>query len=136
MAGQRVETVSFNASDLEKHPVFASRRNNEAPVTTGLKYLGTESGKALELMTVVDNQSFVNAVRIGYIYKDVYGSKFVAGLVEQLERLAPAKEGNARNQMIGMVEAGGNLPAEYYGADGKRSFNPIGFARDTGGQND
>lgn len=128
--------MTFNASDLEKHPVFASKRNNEAPVTTGLKFLATEDGKRMELMTVVDNPSFVNALRIGYIYKEVYGSRFVAGLVEQLERLAPAKDGEARKQMIGMVEAGGNLPAEYYGADSKRTFTPIGFAQNTGGQNE
>lgn len=123
------------ASDLEKHPLFKQKNTVDAPVTVGLRNLMAERGPKLEIMTNVTNESFVRMVGIGKIYTNIYGSRFVHEIVETQERLANALDAMARKQSIEMVDAGGNLPAEYYGIAGKgRRWVPVGIAQ--GGTDD
>lgn len=117
------------ASDLEKHPLFKQKQMVDAPVSVGLKNLMTEKGNRLEIMTNVTSETFVRAVFIGGIYTNIYGSRYVMKRIEQMERIATAKDGLARKQNIEMVEAGGNLPSEYYGINtSNRRWTPVGVA--------
>lgn len=124
-------------SDLEKHPLFKQKQNVEAPVSVGLKNLMVEKGAKLEIMTNVSSLQFANAVFIGGIYTNVYGSRYVHNRIEQIERLANAKNALARQQNIDMVEAGGSLPAEYYNPAGQnRRWIPLGIAQPGGGEDE
>ncbi len=125
-----------HAAELENHPVFAERKSSEAPVSVGLKGLMTEQGKSLEIMSRITTPQMVSAINIGHIYSDIYGSRYVSEKVAKLERISNAKDGEARKESIAMVEAGGNLPSEYYAPEGKRSFTPIGVAPPKGGDAD
>ena len=121
------------ASELEKHPLFKQRATVEAPVSVGLKNLMVEHGARLEIMTNATNQQFIRAVCIGGIYTNIYGSRHVHNRVEQVERLAVSINAMARLQSINMVEAGGNLPAEYYNpVGGNRRWVPVGVAQGGG----
>ena len=121
------------ASELEKHPLFKQRAQVEAPVSVGLKNLMVEHGARLEIMTNATNQQFIRAVCIGGIYTNIYGSRHVHNRVEQVERLAVSINAMARLQSINMVEAGGNLPAEYYNpVGGNRRWVPVGVAQGGG----
>lgn len=124
-------------SDLEKHPLFKKSSNVEAPVSVGLKNLMATKGPKLEIMANVTSKEMVNAIFIGYIYGNVYGSRYVFGRVEQVERVSKAKDALTCNQNISMVEAGGNLPAEYYNPAGQnRRWSPIGIAQAGGSDED
>ena len=117
------------APELENHPIFQSaRRSSEAPVSVGLKGLMTEEGKRLEIMSRITNLQMVSAINIGHIYSEIYGSRYVTEKVAKLERLSTAKDGEARKESIAMVDAGGNLPSEYYSPDTKRSFSVLSVA--------
>ncbi len=114
-----------HASELENSPLFLTKKNNEAPVTSGMNYLAVEDGKQLEIMTSVNSPTMVNALMICDIYERVYGSKYVAGRGNQIKRLAEAREGRRAQQIIEIVEAGGKLPAEYYTGTSKPNFSPV-----------
>lgn len=123
--------MTRHAAELENHPLFqSSRRQAEAPVSVGLKGLMTEEGKRLEIMSRITNVQMVNAINIGHIYSEIYGSKYVSEKVAKLERISTAKDGEARKESIAMVDAGGNLPSEYYTSEGKRSFSVLSVAED------
>lgn len=117
--------MTRHASELENHPLFQSRKAVEAPVSVGLNNLMSEEGKRLEIMSRITNEQMVNAINIGHIYSEIYGSRYVTEKVSKLERISNAKDGEARKESIAMVDAGGNLPSEYYSPDGKRSFSII-----------
>lgn len=125
--------MTRHAAELENHPLFQGRRAAEAPVSVGLKGLMTEEGKRLEIMSRITNEQMVNAINIGHIYSEIYGSRYVTEKVAKLERISTAKDGEARKESIAMVDAGGNLPSEYYAPDGKRSFTILSAAE---GNND
>lgn len=124
-------------SELEKHPLFKKNNAVDAPVSVGLKNLMAEKGPRLEIMTNVTSQQMVNAIFIGNIYTNVYGSRYVHGRIEQLERVAKAKDALTCQQNISMVEAGGSLPAEYYSPAGSsRRWSPVGIAQAGGSDED
>lgn len=115
-----------HASELENTPLFLGKKQQEAPVSVGLTYMTVEEGKLLDEMTRVVSPKMVNAVMIGGIYSDVYGSRYVGRRVDLIKRIAVAKDGERVKELIQMVDAGGNLPSEYYSDGSKRTFQPIG----------
>lgn len=115
-----------HASELENTPLFLTKKNQEAPVSVGLTYMTVEDGKLLDEMTRVLSPQMVNAVMIGGIYSDVYGSMYVRRRVDLIKRIAVAKDGERVKELIQMVDAGGNLPSEYYADGSKRTFQPLG----------
>lgn len=80
-----------------------------------------EDGKKLELMTRA-NPTMARAAQICYIFStmikmndsEVVGSKYVAGRMEQLERLGVGMNGLGRQDQIAALQAGGRLPDAYY----------------------
>lgn len=122
--------MTRHASELENHPLFQPRKSAEAPVSVGLRNLMSEEGKSLEIMSRIINEQMVSAINIGHIYSEIYGSKYVTEKVAKLERISTAKDGEARKESIAMVDAGGNLPSEYYTPDGKRSFSVLSVAEE------
>ena len=120
--------MTRHAAELENHPVFQTRKAAEAPVSVGLRGLMTEEGKRLEIMSRITNSQMVNAINIGHIYSELYGSRYVTEKIAKLERISNAKDGEARKESIAMVDAGGNLPSEYYSPDTKRTFSFLSVA--------
>lgn len=122
--------MTRHASELENHPLFQNKKQAEAPVSVGLKGLMTEEGKRLEIMTRIVSPKQVSAINIGHIYSEIYGSRYVTEKVQKVERISNAYKGEARKEAIAMVEAGGNLPSEYYAPEGRRqTFQPIALAK-------
>ena len=109
-------------SDLERSPVFMTKANPEPPVSKAMEHLVTEKGDKLELMANIKSQAMVNALSIGYIYSNVYGSKYVKGRIDQMLRASVGADGEGRHSVISVVEAGGNLPAEYYNPQDNRRY--------------
>ena len=113
-----------HASELENSPLFLAKKQHDAPVSVGMNLLTVEEGKQLEQMTRITSPKMVNALMIGEIYTTIYGSRYVQKRVDQLKRIAEAKDGLRAQEVISIVEAGGNLPSEYYTGDNKRTFQP------------
>lgn len=111
-----------HAMDLEKHPLFMARKQNEAPVSVGMGHLTVTEGARLEEMTRITSPQQITAHAIGYVYVNIYGSKYVRGRISQNDRLAEAKDGLRSQELINMVQAGGALPSEYY-APGSKTPN-------------
>lgn len=117
--------MTRHASELSKHPLFNVGRNAEAPVSRGIDNLTTEQGDRLQLMARINSPEMVRAVAIANIYVNIYGSKYVKGIIDEKLRLSVATNGQGRREIIDVVDAGGNLPAEYYTGN-KPKFSPAG----------
>lgn len=119
-----------NPSDLlTEVPVkTASREKAEAPISVVLRNFMVKDGKELELMTR-SNPTMARAAQIGYIFahmikmndSDRIGSEYVAGRIEQLERLGVGMNGLGRQDQIAALQAGGRLPDAYYDKSGTSS---------------
>lgn len=119
--------MARHASELENSPLFLQEAQHDAPVSVGMGHLMTKDGKQLEQMTRVSSPTMVNAMMIGNIYANIYGSKYVRSRIEQIERIAEARDGLRAQEIIQVIDAGGKLPAEYYtGQGGDRSVRPVG----------
>lgn len=113
-------------SDLINNPFWSGiHRQPDAPVSVGLKILTTESGKVLEEVTRINSEEMINALQIGTIYTEVYGSKYVLERVNQIKRIAKSKGGEGIRELIDMVEAGGKMPGEYFAPPVPRSWRPL-----------
>lgn len=110
------------ANDLRENPRIQLEQDTrpELPVKAIVGHLTVEDGAELELMTHT-TPAVVRAARIGYIYARVFRSSYVAGSVEQIERLAVSVGGQGRRDLIDAVEAGGKVPDAYYGEQGRKS---------------
>lgn len=115
-----------HASELENSPLFLDQKNHDPPVSVGMDYLVVEEGKRLEQMTRISSPVMVNALYIGTIYTDVYGSRYVRARVDQIKRMAEARDGKRAQELIDIVEAGGKLPGEFYtGGDANGAVRPL-----------
>lgn len=117
--------VIKNASDLIKNPFFTPKQLAEPPVSRAMDTLTVTEGASLEEMARIESPEMVKAVSIGYIYGNIYGSKYVSGRINQILRLSIAKLGQGRREIVDVVEAGGQLPAEYYTGQQKGDFTPV-----------
>lgn len=110
------------ANDLRDNPRIQLEQDTrpELPVKAIVGHLTIEDGAELEIMTRT-TPAVVRAARIGYIYANVFRSAYVAGSVEQIERLAVSVGGQGRRDLIDAVEAGGKVPDAYYNENAKRS---------------
>ena len=115
-----------HAPELEKHPLFAMNNNPEAPVSKGISNLTSEDGARLQLMTRISNKEMLQAVAIANIYVNIYGSKYIKGRRDEMLRLNVSINGQGRRDIIDVVDAGGNLPAEYYTGQPKKGFKILG----------
>ena len=86
----------------------------EVPVTTVIERLNTPAGPELELTTRT-TPAIAKARASGYIYTKYYGLALIGGLSDTAMRLAVSQDGRGREDMISALNAGGSLPAEYYG---------------------
>ena len=90
----------------------------------------TRHASELENHPLFQTRKGAEAINIGHIYSEIYGSRYVTEKVAKLERISTAKDGEARKESIAMVDAGGNLPSEYYTPEGKRSFSVLSVAEE------
>ena len=94
-----------SADSLIDNPVFQQQAQPpELPVRTALSKLTTTKGDDLEMTTRATPQ-IVRAAQVGYIYARIYGSSYIQGRVEQMERLAVSMGGQGRRDLIDTVEA-------------------------------
>lgn len=105
-------------SDLFKLPA--------PPVKKALRALLSEDGAALDLTTHASG-ALVRALDIGNVYVAAFKLDYVRERLERLERVAVSVNGQGRRDLIDAVQAGGNLPPEYYrpGVASAATFSPI-----------
>lgn len=106
-------------------PSRSPSRSKEAPVQTAFKYLTSEDGNLLQLMTRT-NPVMVGACQIAYIFDKALkyrnadgeletGNPYVSGYVDQIMRLSVSMGGKGREEIIQALGEGGTLPDQYYG---------------------
>lgn len=126
--------MAKSPASMEYDPA-RSAQSKEAPVQTAFKYLTTESGPSLQLMTRT-NPIMVKACQMAYIfdraikYPDAegnltQGNPYVAGYVDQIMRLAVSMDGKGRGEIIQALGEGGKMPDSYYGVRDRSTFEEI-----------
>lgn len=118
--------MSKTVKDLEKAPIYLGKERPDPPVSRAMSHLTVTEGAPLEEMARIHGQDMVDALAVGYIYSEMYGSKYVRGRIDQLLRLSVAENGQGRRDIIDVVDAGGTLPDSYYNGQGKKqTFHAI-----------
>ena len=111
------------ASELFDEPAISEPRAPDPPVSKGLGYLMTTEGRRLEILTRT-NRQIIGAIDAGISYYARYKCEFVLGAIERLERLAVSSGGKGREEVIGIVQAGGQMPAEFFeGGTGSQPYD-------------
>lgn len=113
-------------SDLKKNPVFLTKNQPDPPVSVAMDHLTVTDGDELTIMSNVNNEVTARAIVICDIYTYNHGSKYMAMRGRLLKHLTIAKDKGARLDLIEVIKAGGNLPAEYYEQGAPRSWAPVG----------
>lgn len=98
----------------------------EAPVKTVVDKLSATEGHGLQISTRT-NSAIARAMHTAYLYGEVYGIKVIKGEGDLLMRLAISQGGQGRRDLIDSLEAGGSMPAEYYGT---RTKSDATYTRD------
>lgn len=90
----------------------------EPPVSRGMMHLTTTRGAELEILTRT-SVAIVRAIDAGSIFAGRYRSSYIQSRIEQMERLAISNDGQGRDEIIRVIQAGGRLPDAYYQAAGR-----------------
>lgn len=116
--------MAKDASELLSAPQAVARASGkpDAPVTVVLNNLTVTEGQKLEILTRT-NPNLANAAQIGFIFKHMYGSAYVAKRVELIERLAVSMDGKGREEQISALQAGGALPDSYFDKKSSGEFS-------------
>lgn len=93
------------------------------PVSRGMGYLTTTKGAELEILTRT-SVAIVRAIDAGSVFAARYRSSYIQSRIEQMERLAISNDGQGRDEIIRVIQAGGRLPDAYYeGGAAKQRFD-------------
>lgn len=119
------------AKDLTpKAPILINRSEKpELPVKDIARRLTVEDGKALEITTRTTG-IMADAAQFCLIYTDRFNSKYAAGRIGQIERLAISMGGQGRRDLIDALSAGGAVPGEYYSDTPKKKDYPVYSSED------
>ena len=113
-------------SALINNPVFLNKGQPEPPVNVAIQHLTTLEGPELDIMCNINNDAMARAQGVLQIYVDIHGSEYMKKRGELLKRLSNSRNALARGQMIEVIKAGGNLPAEFYQQQDKRTWTVPG----------
>lgn len=115
--------MARSASDLLSDPmtVSASNKKPDAPIAVVLNNLTTVEGKKLEILTRT-NPNLAEAAQVGFIFRKMFGSSYVAERVELIDRLAISMDGKGREEQISALQAGGKLPDSYFDKGSRAEF--------------
>lgn len=113
-------------SDLINNPVFLARQQPDPPVSTAMGHLMTIDGPQLDLMANINNDAMARAQGVIQIFVDIHGSEYIKNRGEMLKRLSNSRNALARSQIIEVIKAGGNLPAEFYQQTDKKTWTVPG----------
>lgn len=85
----------------------------ETPFHQAIDLLAVTGGKELELFSRATHQ-IANAATIGYNMRFRFGSRYITGRIEQLERLSVSIRGMGRDEVVRSLQAGSGVPDAYY----------------------
>ena len=85
----------------------------ETPFRQAIDLLAVTHGKELELFSRATHQ-IAQAARIGYNMSFRFGTRYVEGQIEQLERLSVSIRGLGRDEVVRSLQAGSGVPDAYY----------------------
>lgn len=113
-----------NVSDLmdEDYEEPQAAPMPDAPVNTVVKAQTPTRGHALEIGSRITNKHVSDALLISYTMVEGYRSDYVAGKKDMLLRMAIAKDGLGRTELIETLRAGGSLPDSYYDSPNDNKF--------------
>lgn len=101
------------ATDMLTDPFRFDPRSPDPPVAKGMGYLTKTDGVSLEILTRT-NKEIVMAIAAGSSFAIRYNSPYIKNKIEQVERLAISAGGMGRQEIIQVVQAGGQLSDAYY----------------------
>lgn len=117
--------MTRHAQDLKQNPLFLTKSQPEPPVSVAMGHLTATDGDDLTIMANVNNETMARAIVICDIYAYCHGSAYMKMRGTLLKQLSVAKDKGGRLDIIDVVRAGGNLPAEFYEQGGQsRSWAP------------
>lgn len=122
--------MTKSPQELVNNPLFLTKQQPDPPVSVAMGHLVTLDGDKLDIMCNVNSVTMAGALGIGQIYTDVHGSDYVRGRIELIKRLSISKDARGRQDIIDVVKAGGNLPAEFYEQQDKKTWAPLGGSND------
>lgn len=93
------------------------------PYEMAFGLLSTLEGRQLEIMTRA-NPRMVQAAQVSYNMVCQFGSPYIAGEIEQIERFGVSLHGEGRKEIVDSLRAGGDLPDAYYEAQGGNVRGP------------
>ena len=85
----------------------------ETPFRQAIDLLAVTHGQELELFSRATYQ-IAAAARIGYNMVFRFGSRYIEGQTEQLERLSVSIRGSGRDEIVRSLQAGSGVPDAYY----------------------
>lgn len=85
----------------------------ETPFHQAIDLLAVTEGKELELFSRATYQ-IASASTIGYNMRFRFGSRYITGRIEQLQRLSVSIKGLGRDEVVRSLQAGSGVPDAYY----------------------
>lgn len=95
----------------------------ETPYGMAFTLLSSLGGETLEIMTR-SNPRLVQAAQVSYCMVAQFGSSYIAGENDQLERFAVSLGGEGRKEIVESLRAGGDMPDAYYEAQSGSTRGP------------
>lgn len=95
----------------------------ETPYGMAFNLLSSLGGEKLEIMTR-SNPRLVQAAQVSYCMVAQFGSSYIAGENDQLERFAVSLGGEGRKEIVESLRAGGDMPDAFYEAQSGGTRGP------------
>ena len=95
----------------------------ETPYGMAFNLLSSRGGEKLEIMTR-SNPRLVQAAQVSYCMVAQFGSSYIAGENDQLERFAVSLGGEGRKEIVESLRAGGDMPDAFYEAQSGGTRGP------------
>lgn len=104
-----------SGEELMDEPQFTDYSTNmgETPFNSTMDALLETKGERLEMLCRATRQ-IAEAASISYNMHFRFRSKYIAGKIEQIERLSVSINGQGRSEIVQSLQAGSGVPGEFY----------------------
>ena len=118
--------MAKSAASLHGNPlIVGASERPELPFNKSTEFLTSTDGLQLEIMTRLSSPMMAAAIQNEYSYRYVFGSRYIVGKIEQMERCAISQNGLGRREIIEALGAADRTPDAYYAPDGIKNNNRL-----------